>query len=45
MKVVDGQRNDSLPLCHYVFISRPDALVTFIPEEMDARQRVFTGQS
>lgn len=45
MKVFDGQRNDSLPLFHYVFISGPDALITFIPEEMDARKRVFTGQS
>lgn len=41
----DGQGNDSLPLFHHVFISGPDAFITFIPEEVDARQRVFTGQS
>lgn len=45
LKSFDGQGNDSLPLFHYVFISRSDAFVTFIPVELDARQRVFTGQS
>lgn len=45
LKSFDGQGNDGLPLFHYVFISRPDAFVAFVPVEVDARQGVFTAQS
>lgn len=40
----DGQRVDRLPLFHNVLVSWPDALETFLPVDVDPRQRVLTGQ-
>lgn len=40
----DGQRVDRLPLFHHVLVSWPDALKTFLPVDVDPRQRVLTGQ-